>query len=227
MPKSIRLTWLVLVVAVVGWASPAGAGGDTGPKDPCRDAAHHVLRAGWVGPLQWWFRARSTPDGIRRADAEAAFRRAAANIVNGFNDCGLPDNIQAANRYMGRTRVHMDVTRSSTCGQPDGRSVVGFGVLAPTDLALTCWWTRNGHMVEADIKLNTASFRWAPEARPGCVSEWSIVAVATHEFGHAFGLAHVHGSANEELTMSPLVAPCQDSTASLGLGDIRGLEAKY
>jgi len=221
------MAFLVVLLAAVVVAAPAGAGGAVRPLPPCRDRAYNLSSSKWIGPMRWWFRASSTPKGVPRSSAQAALRRAASNIASGRNNCGLPDHISATQRFIGRTSRATDVTDSGTCGPPDGRSVVGFGSLPSGFLALTCWWIRDGHTVEADIKLNKATFRWVPVARRGCVLNWSIEAVATHEFGHAFGLAHVYGTVNDRLTMDPLIAPCQNSQATLGLGDVRGLQAKY
>ena len=51
--------------------------------------------------------------------------------------------------------------------------------------------------------------------------------MATHEFGHAFGLGHVAEGLHANLTMAPYILPCQNSESRLGLGDLRGLQAEY
>jgi hypothetical protein len=218
---------IVFALALVLLGVPAPPADATGPLAPCRDGAYKLSSSRWTTPMRWSFRASSTPRGVSRAGAEAAVRRAAANVVNGRNSCHLPDRISATQRYLGRTRTPTDVRDDSTCGPPDGRSVVAFGALRPPDMAITCWWTAGGRTVEADIKLNKAYYRWVTRVRPGCSLAWSIEAVATHEFGHAFGLDHVGEGLHGHLTMSPLIAPCQDSEATLGLGDVRGLQALY
>ena len=68
---------------------------------------------------------------------------------------------------------------------------------------------------------------WIVNIGGDCRSKYSVEAAATHEFGHAFGLGHVSESLHPALTMSPVIAACQSSETTLGLGDVRGLEAKY
>ena len=158
---------------------------------------------------------------------ERALRRAVANITRSQNECGLADRVGATSSYGGRTSAAPNITSSSTCRRPDGKSEVGFGKLNGADLGLTCYWTRNGHTVEADIKLNKDTYRWYARKPANCTKSWSVEAVATHEFGHAFGLDHVSEITAAAITMSPLILPCQRSEATLGLGDVRGLRSVY
>ena len=56
----------------------------------------------------------------------------------------------------------------------------------------------------------------------------SLEATMTHEAGHVFGLGHIGERRHGRLTMSPFLnGPCENSEATLGLGDVRGLEALY
>ena len=229
MRRRTSILLCVGLLCLLGLAVPAtvASAGSFVALAPCKDGSYHLNSSRWTSPLRWSFRASSTPKGVTAGAAEAALQRAAHNIVSGRNSCGLPDRISATEHYLGRTTRSTDVRDDSTCGKPDGRSVVGFGTLAPTDMAITCWWTVNGRTVEADIKLNKAFYRWTANVHSSCSLTWSIEAVATHEFGHAFGLDHVAEGLHGNLTMSPLIAPCQNSEATLGLGDVRGLERKY
>jgi hypothetical protein len=228
----LRIRALLLMLALLGVflgaaAAPAANAGSLVALNPCGDPAYHLNGSRWTTTLRWSFRASSTPKNVKPSAAESALERGARNIVTGHNNCGLPDRISATEHYLGRTTRPTDVDDDATCGTPDGRNEVGFGKLPAADMALTCWWTRNGHTVEADIKLNKAFYQWTARVRTGCSATWSIEDVATHEFGHAFGLDHVGEALHGNLTMSPLIAPCQTGEETLGLGDVRGLEHKY
>lgn len=62
---------------------------------------------------------------------------------------------------------------------------------------------------------------------PSCAvqSEYDLQSVATHEWGHAFGMAHETSGQWE--TMYPYVNPCSYYWRSLGNGDWHGMEALY
>ena len=102
----------------------------------------------------------------------------------------------------------------------------GFHRLPAGVLAVTCYWTKNGHMVEADIQINNRE-SWTLSLN-GCFKEVMLEATMTHEAGHVFGLNHVGERKHGRLTMSPFVdGPCQNRESTLGKGDIMGLEAIY
>jgi hypothetical protein len=154
-------------------------------------------------------------------------KNAVINVTGAHNDCKQADRVGALHRYLGTTYRRPGIGGTSGCGRADGVNVVAFGNLAGGDLAMTCWWTLGGKVVEADVKLNKADYGWVVNVPKRCSRKWSIEAVATHEFGHVFGLGHVSEGTHPALTMSPSIRSCQRSEASLGLGDLRGLEKKY
>jgi Matrixin len=234
---------LVLLSALLlAWpqALPAHASGHASPpsrpappasassSDPaCGESSFTKNGSHWGRTFRWRFAARTTPAGMNRDAVGAALKRAVSNITGSHNDCGLADQVGASASYRGHTRHKPNITTDSQCGKPDGRSVIGFGALRPSDLGLTCYWTRNGKTVEADIKLNSQTFDWYVKEPALCVAKFSVEAVATHETGHAFGLDHVNEATDGHLTMSPLISPCQASEKSLGLGDVKGLRSLY
>jgi hypothetical protein len=164
---------------------------------------------------------------MRSGVVEDALRRAARNVTSGRNGCGISFHLPVPARYLGRTDLEPNIRSDSRCTHRDGHSVVAFGKLRPADLGLTCYWTRNGHTVEADVVLNKSAYHWVITPGPRCLGKWAVEDVATHEFGHVFGLDHVSERRHSTLTMSRLILPCRLSDATLGRGDIRGLRAKY
>lgn len=117
----------------------------------------------------------------------------------------------------------------------DGANVVEFRSLTGTvcDGAVACVviYSEKGRFLEADMALESdasrfgADMRWSTRDRTwsaGPEGEFAVIDVATHEWGHFAGLDHVERS--PELTMFPFI---HDGMQTLGLGDIRGLRARY
>jgi hypothetical protein len=196
-------------------------------ESACSDGAY--LRNGhrWSQRYNWRFQSGSRPKGFSSSGVANALRRAAYNIVNGDNNCGLPDLISATHWYRGSTSRAPNISSGARCLGRDRINTVGFGSLPRGVLGMTCWWTYNGRVVEADIKLNRSYFGWYITRPSGCRSRWSIEGVATHEFGHVYGLGHVSENQHPSLTMSTLIRACQSSETTLGLGDVVGLRSLY
>lgn len=57
-----------------------------------------------------------------------------------------------------------------------------------------------------------------------CNNKYSLRGVATHEFGHAYGLGHTRQC---NLVMAPATAACTAATRRFGRGDILGLRTLY
>jgi hypothetical protein len=194
---------------------------------PCSDGAHLTYGHRWGKTYRWRFKRSTRPSGLNKDKVTAAVKNAVINVTGAHNDCQQADQVGALHRYLGTTYRRPGIGPTSGCGRADGVNVVAFGNLAGGDLAMTCWWTLGGKVVEADVKLNKAEYGWVVTVPKRCSRKWSIEAVATHEFGHVFGLGHVSESTHPALTMSPSIRSCQRSEASLGLGDLLGLEKKY
>lgn len=208
-----------------------------GGRDACSDGKHAETGFRWNQPWAWRFRASSTPAGLGRGKVETDLRSAVRSITTARNDCGLPDRVSARATYLGRTSrkpgVRVDARLTVHCPN-DGQSVVGFGVLPPGIAGMTCTtyakvagaWKP---AVESDVLLNRRHHAWALRVRTCSLARNEVIlrSVATHEFGHVFGLDHVSEATHGNLTMSEAIGPCDDSAFTLGKGDIIGLERLY
>ena len=215
----------LLAAGAVGAAGSVGAGGSPGP---CNDNKYTKLNpaARWMSTLEWRFRQSSVPAGLNAADVLALIKKSFRNVVNARNDCGLADRVSATHRYLGTTSRRPNVTRAGGCGAADGFNTVGFGPLDGYYSGYTCIWWIGGEVVEADMRLDTDT-DWALNAN-GCLGELRMEALVTHEVGHAYNLGHVSEVNHGRQTMSVYIDQlCGNQEATLGLGDIRGLESMY
>jgi len=109
----------------------------------------------------------------------------------------------------------------------DGRYELMFAPLGGRNLAITYTWTRGG-TTESDTVFNSrVAFFIAPGEGDGCyegVQKYDLQNVATHEFGHTYGLDHVSAAYN---TMAPTATLGETYKRSLASGDAAGLRAIY
>jgi hypothetical protein len=213
-----------------GASSADAATSPDGSAGQCSDGSYSAYS--WRMPLYAWrYNSGSTPYKFRartggtRAVIDAIIR-GNRNITAADNDCGRGDYISARMRYDGTTDRRTNIGSSGSCLTRDGRNVIGWGDLPSHAIAMACvFGLSDGRASEADVKL---SWDKAYETSMGrCSGELLIEAAMTHEFGHVYGLGHVSYSGSRYLTMQPYVNQCSMAHASLGLGDMRGLERKY
>ncbi len=203
----------------------AGAGAS---PSPCGDGQYKFLAAGarWKQTLNWSFRASSVPSGLGSSAALNTIKKAFSNITGARNDCGRADTVSATSAYLGTTTRKPNVTVDGGCGTRDGRNVVGFAPLNGSYAGYTCIWWSGDEIVEADMRL-ASNIRWSVTSS-SCSAALMLEALVTHEAGHAFGLGHVGEANHGRLTMSVYIdGLCENQEATLGLGDMKGLEALY
>jgi hypothetical protein len=210
------------VVAGAGLPSPVGV------LPVCQDRAYNLTGSWWHDTtLAWSFRAISTPSELRVGATIRALKEGVADITGERNSCGRPDHVSATSAYLGRTSTAPNIGPPQECrGSGDGQNVVGFGDLGAGIVAFSCWWYTGTTNVEADMLLNKHDFDWTTTVA-GCLDAYLVRAIATHEFGHIYGLAHVSESQHPLMTMSTAADRCDDSPSTLGLGDMLGLERHY
>jgi hypothetical protein len=204
-----------------------GSAAATGVSDvgisppPCSDAAYNLFGARQASTYEWSFKKSSTPAGLSRSGVAEILQKSFGNITGEHNDCGRADHVSATSQYVGTT------SRAPNCSSRDGHNVVGFSSLPSGVLAVTCYWIKGGKIVEADMRITTRE-SWALSMAT-CHGDMPLLeSTITHEAGHVFGLDHVGERRHGRLTMSPFLdGPCNNNEATLGLGDMLGLEALY
>lgn len=212
------------------------------PKSPEKSVAAgpecsqnaHAWTGNVQGYLDWGFTLGTVPAYFNEELAEADLLSGSLNIDNGYNDCGLATPIGAKDTdYLGGTLTYPNIYSTPAChGQPGGENEVAFGAINTGGiLAVTCTWWYNwpgdNPIEEADMVFNRANNLYFYTIPSGCSGRYELQGVATHEFGHAFGLDHVSEDTYRYMTMSPIATPCSYSDSSLGLGDYNGLQAHY
>ena len=206
----------------------AGSAGAGSSPSPCADSKYNFLgpSARWKQTLNWSFRASSVPSGLSSSAVLSVIKKAFGNITGERNDCGRANTISASSAYLGTTTRKPNVTADGGCGTPDGHNVVAFAPLNGYYAGYTCIWWKGDEIVEADMRLDTNT-SWALTTS-SCSNALMLEALVTHEAGHAFGLAHVGEAKHGRLTMSVYIdGLCENQEATLGLGDMKGLEALY
>ncbi len=200
------------------------------PPPKCSDKSYKLAYGGhpWAGTLAWSYKSSTTPDHWQALDAVSAIAAGGRTMARGGNSCNLRSRVDASIDYLGTTQASPSIDSSSartTCGTPNTANVVAWGELAGDNLAFTCYWWSSRSMVGADILLEDTTQIVRGVTRD-CEDDLDLQALATHEWGHAFGLDHV-SQRHANLVMPHLVATCSVSDRLLGLGDYNGLKRLY
>jgi hypothetical protein len=198
----------------------------------CDDGFYLTLDQKEYDTYNWYIGDGGMPGALSRADAKAAFADAINNITQSYNNCDYSDSVSAKSQYEGYTTWESDISSTSTCTTPDGRSTWDAGNLYDSHVALTCSWSTvrddaKNPLVEADTRYNTTDFNFTDN--PGsssCENKYDVRGVGTHEAGHIFGLADLNDPHNN-LTMYGYSPTCSAKQRTLGKGDVLGLRYLY
>jgi hypothetical protein len=193
----------------------------------CKDHTFNLEGHKWVKGLRYKIDLAGMPKRFHRTTVVSQVRAANANMRKGRNTCGRAHITTPVSHYLGRTTQKPDIGAAGpSCKAPNGTNVVGFGNLPGGLLGWTCyWWGGNGRMLEADMLIDNGKYL-ATKLPATCTNKWDFEGTVTHEWGHAYGLAHT-GNGHANLTMQHLLSPCSGYARTLGLGDWLGMNHMY
>jgi hypothetical protein len=198
----------------------------------CQDKTFHLYgsRHAWRSPVHWKINVAKTPKRDDKTTVVNQIRKGNQNMRTGHNQCGKPAIDTPASLYGGRTTVNPNirpgVNDGATCGQFNRNNVVGFGNLPGLLFGWTCiWWSSTGPLMGVDIMLGRQK-EMVTKLPSNCSNRWDFEGIATHEWGHGYGLAHT-GPGHANLTMQHLAKVCSTYQRTLGLGDWLGLQKLY
>jgi hypothetical protein len=198
-----------------------------GSTAACRDRTFHLEHHKWTHSLRYHANLFKMPGRFSKKTVVAQIKAANANMRLGHNTCGKPRLKTPASRYLGRTSKKPNIRPSGpTCGRGNTTNVVAFGNLPGGLLGWTCyWWDGSGRMVGADMLIDNGP-NLATHLPTSCANTWDFEGTVTHEWGHAYGMAHT-GPGHPNLTMQHELTPCSTYARTLGLGDWLGMNKMY
>lgn len=212
----------------------AAAGGGTAaaakssPK-ACKDHTFHLEGHHWVTSLRYHTNLARAPHRYHKKTLVRQVKAANTHMRKGKNTCGKPRLKTPVAHYLGSTKRRPNITTTSStvsCGRYNTTNVVAFGNLPGNLLGWTCYWYLNsGRMGASDIMMDTGP-ALTTHLPKNCVNRWDFEGALTHEFGHAYGMAHT-GSGHDNLTMQHALSPCSTYARTLGLGDWLGMKRMY
>lgn len=211
--------------------APSLAAPDVAAPDPaCSQSFFGTLGFAWDRTLKWFYN-QSTAGraGLSGTASLADIRSANQNITLGINNCGFSQRgFRSVGAFQGTTAkfANVDSTVHCTSNFPDGQNTVSWGTIDdPSVLAVTCWDALLSvrSPIETDIYFGS-NVGLVDTFPPTCTRSFDLQSVATHEWGHAFGLAHETSGPDE--VMFPTSRPCK-LRRHLGEGDYLGMQTLY
>ena len=198
--------------------------------DPaCSQSTYNLEGPHWKQILSWYYNGATVPPGDDAATALSDIRAGNTNMSTGVNNCGLPINqFSSQGAYQGATAKYANINANGDCTSsfPDFQNTVSWQTFnSSTLLGDTCWLgNADKTMVESDIALAQNPGRLVTNLTASCSNSYDLESTTTHEWGHAYGLAHTANTGNQ--VMRPYQDPCT-ARRHLGAGDYAGMKALY
>lgn len=173
--------------------------------------------------VEWQY----NPAGEKGKGSAATLQRAANRWKGNLQDpCGNTGYSSLRTSYAGTTTRTALPTQAGGCGAfAVAKNTKGWGTLPKGTLAATCTYTVGAAPHRSDQKYST-NYIWNTGSGTSCSgTRYDLQGVATHEFGHTYGLGHSQQS-NQQV-MKPYVGTCESAMRTLGRGDIRGINYLY
>lgn len=207
-------------------------------SDPaCSESAYNLEGPFWysanASPTLLWYYNESTVSraGLSGSTTLGDIRAGNSNITLGINNCGYAEGtFYIHGSYQGTTSRYANIDSNGNCTSnfPDGQNTVSWGpftgsAYSANTLAETCYTWSGSYMTEADIYIG--SNMGIVDSYPSpCSNKYDLQSVVTHEWGHAFGLAHETSGPDE--VMYEIKYACQ-YRRHLGEGDYIGMNSLY
>jgi hypothetical protein len=194
----------------------------------CKDHTFNLEGHRWATGLRYRINVKGLPKRLHATTVVHQVKVANGNMRKGRNSCHKARLKTPASHYLGRTHAKPNVNPAGgpSCGKGNTSNIVGFGNLPGGLLGWTCyWWGANNRMLGADMVIDNGP-NLVTKLPKSCTDKWDFEGTVTHEWGHAYGMAHT-GSGHANLTMQHILSPCSTYARTLGLGDWLGMNKLY
>jgi hypothetical protein len=197
-----------------------------GSPPACKDRTSNLEGPKWKTGLRYHVNLQGMPGRLHQNKVVKQIRIANGNMRKGRNTCGKPHLKTPASHFVGRTKAKPNIGAGGpSCRRGNSRNVVGFGNLPGGLLGWTCYWFFGSRMAGSDMLIDNGP-NLVTNLPKNCTNKWDFEGTVTHEWGHAYGLAHT-GSGHDNLTMQHILSPCSTYARTLGLGDWIGMNKMY
>jgi hypothetical protein len=226
--RGLTVTNTGTTVRAVREGSAGAAASQRRSPAACKDRTFNLEHHKWTSGLRYRVNVAGLPKGLKAATVVRQVKIANNNMRKGRNTCHKAQLKTPAGHYLGRTHAKPNVNPKGgpSCGKANSSNIVGFGNLPGGLLGWTCyWWGGNGRMFGADMVIDNGK-DLVTKLPKSCSNKWDFEGTVTHEWGHAYGMAHT-GSGHANLTMQHILSPCSTYARTLGLGDWLGMNQLY